>query len=115
MAYDDNNVFALILAGKIPTNKLYEDEYAIAFKDLHPKAPVHVLVIPKGKYMNFSDFTSNAKPEEVAGFFKAVGKVAEQLGVVEDGYRLIMNTGNNGGQEVPHLHVHIVAGKKLPV
>ncbi len=113
--YDKNNVFALILRGDIPTNKIYEDDFAIAFPDLHPKAPTHVLVIPKGEYTDFSDFTAHASAERVAGFFKAVGKVAEQLGVAEAGYRLVMNTGKNGGQEVPHLHVHILAGKKLPV
>ncbi len=113
--YDKNNVFALILRGEIPTNKIYEDDFAIAFPDLHPKAPTHVLVIPKGEYTDFSDFTAHASAEEVAGFFAAVGKVAQQLGVAEAGYRLVMNTGKNGGQEVPHLHVHILAGKKLPV
>lgn len=113
--YDKNNVFALILRGDIPTNKIYEDDFAIAFPNLHPKAPTHVLVIPKGEYTDFSDFTAHASAERVAGFFKAVGKVAEQLGVAEAGYRLVMNTGKNGGQEVPHLHVHILAGKKLPV
>ena len=113
--YDKNNVFALILRGDVPTNKIYEDDFAIAFPDLHPKAPTHVLVIPKGEYTDFSDFTMHASAEETAGFFAAVGKVAEQLGVVESGYRLVMNTGKNGGQEVPHLHVHILAGKKLPV
>ncbi|HBO59863.1 MAG TPA: histidine triad nucleotide-binding protein [Alphaproteobacteria bacterium] len=113
--YDKNNVFALILRGEIPTNKIYEDDFAIAFPDLHPKAPTHVLVIPKGEYTDFSDFTAHAPAEEVAGFFAAVGKVAQQLGVAEAGYRLVMNTGKNGGQEVPHLHVHILAGKKLPV
>ena len=113
--YDKNNVFALILRGDIPTNKIYEDDFAIAFPDLHPKAPTHVLVIPKGEYTDFSDFTAHASAERVAGFFKAGGKVAEQRGVAEAGYRLVMNTGKNGGQEVPHLHVHILAGKKLPV
>ncbi len=113
--YDKNNVFALILRGEIPTNKIYEDDFAIAFPDLHPKAPTHVLVIPKGEYTDFSDFTTHASAKETAGFFAAVGKVAEQLGVVESGYRLVMNTGKNSGQEVPHLHVHILAGKKLPV
>lgn len=113
--YDKNNVFALILRGEIPTNKIYEDDFAIAFPDLHPKAPTHVLVIPKGEYTDFSDFTAHASAAETAGFFAAVGKVAQQLDVVESGYRLVMNTGKNGGQEVPHLHVHILAGKKLPV
>ena len=102
-----------MLKGEIPVNKIYEDEYAIAFADIHPKAPVHVLVIPKGAYTDFSDFTAKANEKEIAGFFKAVGKVAEKQGLSENGYRLVMNTGRDGGQEVPHLHVHILAGKKL--
>lgn len=113
--YDENNVFSKMLKGDIPVNKIYEDSYAIAFADIHPKAPVHLLVIPKGAYTDFSDFTTRAGAEEVAAFFQAVGKVAEQAGVAENGYRLVMNTGSDGGQEVPHLHVHILAGKKLPV
>lgn len=114
-AYDKNNVFAKILRGEIPTNKIYDDDFAIAFPDLHPKAPVHVLVIPKGEYVNFTDFQTRASDAEITGFFKAVRAVAEQLGVTEDGYRLVVNVGKNGGQEVPHMHVHILAGKKLPV
>ena len=112
--YDENNVFAKMLKGDIPVNKIYEDDYAIAFADIHPKAPVHLLVIPKGTYTDFSDFTAKASANEIAGFFKAVGKVAEKQGLTENGYRLVMNTGRDGGQEVPHLHVHILAGKKLP-
>ena len=111
--YDENNVFAKMLKGDIPVNKIYEDDYAIAFADIHPKAPTHLLVIPKGAYTDFSDFTAKATPEEIAGFFKAVGNVAKEKGLVENGYRLVMNTGRDGGQEVPHLHVHILAGKKL--
>lgn len=111
--YDENNVFAKMLKGDIPVNKIYEDDYAIAFADIHPKAPVHLLVIPKGAYTDFSDFTAKAKADEIAGFFKAVGAVAEKQGLAENGYRLVMNTGRDGGQEVPHLHVHILAGKKL--
>ncbi|MBR4126975.1 MAG: histidine triad nucleotide-binding protein [Alphaproteobacteria bacterium] len=112
--YDENNVFAKMLKGDIPVNKIYEDDFAIAFADIHPKAPVHLLVIPKGTYTDFSDFTAKASANEIAGFFKAVGKVAEKQGLTENGYRLVMNTGRDGGQEVPHLHVHILAGKKLP-
>ena len=112
--YDENNVFAKMLKGDIPVNKIYEDGYAIAFADIHPKAPVHLLVIPKGAYTDFSDFTSKASADEVAGFFNAVGMVAKQQGLLENGYRLVMNTGRDGGQEVPHLHVHILSGKKLP-
>lgn len=110
-AYDENNVFAKMLKGDIPVNKIYEDDFAIAFKDIHPKAPVHLLVIPKGAYTDFSDFSTNAPAEEIAGFFKAVGAVAKGQGLVDGGYRLVMNTGRDGGQEVPHLHVHILAGK----
>ena len=112
-AYDENNVFAKMLKGDIPVNKIYEDDYAIAFADIHPKAPIHLLVIPKGAYTDFSDFTAKAGEAEIAGFFKAVGKVAAEKGLDEAGYRLVMNTGRDGGQEVPHLHVHILAGKKL--
>ena len=111
--YDENNVFAKMLKGDIPVNKIYEDDYAIAFADIHPKAPVHLLVIPTGAYTDFSDFTAKASADEITGFFKAVGTVAEKQGLVENGYRLVMNTGRDGGQEVPHLHVHILAGKKL--
>ena len=111
--YDESNVFAKMLKGDSPGNKLYEDLYAIAFADSHPKAPVHLLVIPKGAYTDFSDFTSKASSEEISGFFKAVGAVAAEQGLVDGGYRLVMNTGRDGGQEVPHLHVHILAGKKL--
>ena len=113
--YDENNVFAKMLKGDIPVNKIYEADNALAFADIHPKAPVHLLVIPKGAYTDFSDFTARASNDEIAGFFKAVGKVAEQRGLPENGYRLVMNTGRDSGQEVPHLHVHILAGKKLPV
>ena len=113
MAYDQNNVFARILRGEIPASKVYEDEYALAFKDLHPKAPIHVLVIPKGAYINFTDFAKNASADERAGFFKAVAFVAETLGVEETGYRLLSNIGRDGGQEVPHFHVHLFAGAKL--
>lgn len=111
--YDENNVFAKMLKGDIPVNKIYEDDYAIAFADIHPKAPTHLLVIPKGAYTDFSDFTAKAAADEISGFFKAVGNVAEKYGLTENGYRLVMNTGRDGGQEVPHLHVHILAGKKL--
>ena len=111
--YDENNVFAKMLKGDIPVNKIYEDDHAIAFADIHPKAPTHLLVIPKGAYTDFSDFTAKASADEIAGFFKAVGNVAKERGLVENGYRLVMNTGRDGGQEVPHLHVHILAVKKL--
>ncbi|MFQ5534718.1 MAG: histidine triad nucleotide-binding protein [Sphingomonadales bacterium] len=113
MAYDNDNIFARILRGEIPCDKVYEDEFALAFNDINPQAPVHVLVIPKGAYASMDDFTTSAPPELIAGFFRAVGAVARQLGVVDDGYRILANIGRNGGQEVPHLHVHIFGGRPL--
>lgn len=113
MTYDDNNIFARILRGEVPCNKVYEDDHALAFHDIHPQAPVHVLVIPKGPYVSMDDFSAKAPAESVAGFFSAVGTVARQLGVDHSGYRLIVNTGRDGHQEVMHLHVHIFAGRPL--
>lgn len=113
MAYDDNNVFAKILRGDIPAKKVHEDDYALAFHDIGAKAPVHVLVIPKGKYISIADFGANASEAEIAGFYRAVSKVANDLGLVHDGFRAIANTGVNGGQEVPHFHVHLLGGKKI--
>ena len=113
MPYDQTNIFAKILRGEIPCKKLYEDEFALAFPDINPKAPVHVLVIPKGAYIDHGDFTSRASEKEVAGFEKAVGKVAEIAGAAKDGYRLISNCGANAHQEVPHYHIHILAGRPL--
>ncbi|MDG1709001.1 MAG: histidine triad nucleotide-binding protein [Emcibacteraceae bacterium] len=113
MAYDQNNIFAMILRGDIPCDKVYEDEFALSFKDINPQAPVHTLVIPKGEFLSMADFTSNASAELVAGFFRAVGETARKLNLEEDGYRLIANTGDNAHQEVPHLHFHILSGKKL--
>lgn len=113
MAYDPNNVFAKILRGEIPCTKVHEDDHTLAFHDIGPQAPVHVLVIPKGAYMSMNDFTTKAGDAEIAAFFRAVGKVAEMVGVKDDGWRMIANIGANGGQEVPHLHVHICGGRKL--
>jgi diadenosine tetraphosphate (Ap4A) HIT family hydrolase len=113
MAYDDNNIFAKILRGEIPAKKVHEDEYALAFHDIGAKAPVHVLVIPKGKYVSIVDFGENASVGEIAGFYRVVAKVANDLGIAEDGFRAIANTGLNGGQEVPHFHVHLLGGKKI--
>jgi len=113
MEYDSGNVFAKILRGEIPAKKLYEDEWALAFPDLHPKAPVHVLVIPKGPYVSFVDFSAKASPEEITGFFRAVGKVASDLGLDASGYRILSNAGANAGQEVPHLHIHLFGGRAL--
>jgi histidine triad (HIT) family protein len=113
MAYDRNNVFARILLGEIPCTKIYEDEYALAFHDINPQAKVHALVIPKGAYVSFDDFTAGASEAEIAGFMRAVGKVARQLGLVESGYRLLANHGRHSHQEVPHFHVHIFGGQPL--
>ena len=112
-AYDDNNIFAKILRGEIPSKKVFENEHALAFHDIHPLAPTHVLVIPKGKYVSLADFTAKANEAEIAGFFRAVGAVAKQLGLEGDGYRVLANMGAHSGQEVPHLHVHIFAGRPL--
>jgi histidine triad (HIT) family protein len=109
--YDDNNIFAMILRGDIPNKTVYEDDHALAFHDINPQAPIHVLVIPKGKYISMADFTANASADEIAGFWRAVGKTTEALGLVEPGYRLLANHGPHSHQEVPHLHVHILAGK----
>ena len=111
--YDTDNVFAKILRGEIPNDTVYEDNHVLAFHDISAQAPVHVLVIPKGAYESMDDFSANASPEELAGFFSAVGKIARDLGVAETGYRLIANHGSDSHQEVPHFHVHILAGRAL--
>jgi len=111
--YDPGNIFAKILRGEIPCNKVYEDEWALAYHDISPQAPVHVLVIPKGAYVGWDDFSANASAEEIAGFVRAVGKVAREHDLVEPGYRLLVNLGAHGGQEVPHLHVHLFGGRPL--
>jgi diadenosine tetraphosphate (Ap4A) HIT family hydrolase len=113
MSYDPNNVFARILRGELPCNKVYEDECALAFHDIAPQAPVHVLVIPKGEYVSQDDFAAGASDALIAGFWRAVGTVARQLGLVDDGYRFLANTGRDAHQEVPHFHVHIFAGRDL--
>jgi diadenosine tetraphosphate (Ap4A) HIT family hydrolase len=113
MAYDDDNVFEKILRGEIPADKVYEDEHVLAFNDIAHLAPVHVLVIPKGKYTSCDDFTANASDAEMAALMRAVGKVARDHGVVESGYRMVSNTGPDAGQEVPHFHIHIFGGRRL--
>ena len=113
MTYDPENIFALILAGKIPCNKVYEDAFALAFHDINPQASVHVLVIPKGPYVSMADFTQRAPDELIVGFFRAVGKVARDLGLVGPGYRMLANAGDDAHQEVPHLHIHLFGGQKL--
>ena len=111
--YDPDNVFAKILRGEIRNKTVYEDEWALAFHDIAPLAPVHVLVIPKGAYVGWDDFSARASAEEIAGFVRAVGHVARENGLVEPGYRLLVNLGGHGGQEVPHLHVHLFGGRPL--
>jgi histidine triad (HIT) family protein len=111
--YDDNNIFAHILRGEIPSNKVYEDEQVLAFHDIHPLAPTHILVIPKGSYVSWDDFSDKASDEEIAAFVRAVGKIARDAGLVKDGYRVLANVGPNSGQEVPHLHLHIFGGRPL--
>lgn len=111
--YDDSNVFARILRGELPARKVYEDERALAFYDLDPKAPTHILVIPKGPFVSWDDFSANGSEAEIAGFVRAVGIVAREQGLVAPGYRLLANIGAHGGQEVPHLHVHLFGGQPL--
>ena len=111
--YDEGNVFARILRGEIPNRTVYEDEHALAFHDISPAAPVHILVIPKGPYVSWDDFSERASPEEIAGFVRAAGRVAREQGLVAPGYRLLANVGGHGGQEVPHLHVHVLGGRPL--
>ncbi len=111
--YDDDNVFAKILRGEIPSTKAYEDDWAYAFEDINAQAEIHTLVVPKGRYVSWDDFSAKAGPDEIAGFVRAVGHVAREAGAVEPGYRLLANVGPHGGQEVPHLHVHLFGGEPL--
>ena len=116
MKYDDQNIFAKILRGEIPCDKIYEDEYVLSFYDINPQKKIHVLVIPKGKYINLDHFSDKASPEEIIGLFKGINIVAKKLGVTVDtgkGYRALTNIGENGGQEVPHLHFHLFGGEKI--
>lgn len=111
--YDDQNIFAKILRGEIPSRWVYDDDFAIAFHDINPQAPTHLLVIPKGAYVSWDDFSARASDAEIAGFIRAVGTVARAAGLVEPGYRLLANIGQHGHQEVPHLHVHVFGGRPL--
>jgi diadenosine tetraphosphate (Ap4A) HIT family hydrolase len=111
--YDTNNIFARILRGEIPSRRLFENDFAIAFHDIAPQAPIHVLVIPRGPYISLADFTAKATDAEIAGFFRAVAAVARQLELEAPGYRVLSNMGEHSGQEVPHLHVHLFGGKPL--
>lgn len=112
-AYDDQNIFARILRGEIPCNKVDECTHTLSFEDIQPQAPVHILVIPKGAYLDMADFAVRASEEEQAAFVAALGRVAELAGLSEKGFRLIANTGQNGHQDVPHLHMHILGGEPL--
>lgn len=112
-AYDDQNIFAKILRGEIPNQTVLETDHSLAFRDIYPQAPTHVLVIPKGAYVTFDHFAQEASEAEIVDYVRTVGAVCKMEGVEEDGFRLIANAGRNGVQEVPHLHVHILAGRSL--
>lgn len=111
--YDDQNVFAKILRGELPCTKVYEDEWTLAFLDIAPLAPVHILVVPKGPYVSWDDFTAKASDAEITGYIRAIGQIARDQDLVVEGYRLLANTGRNSGPEIPHLHVHIFGGRPL--
>ncbi len=113
LPYEESNIFARILRGEVPCNRLYEDEHVLAFNDINPLSPHHVLVIPKGAYVSWDDFSERASDEEIAAYVRAVGKIARDAGLVAPGYRLLANVGGDGGQEVPHLHLHIFGGRRL--
>ncbi len=113
MSYDPQNIFAKILRGEIPCNKVYEDEHVLAFHDIQPQTPTHILVIPKGPYVSFDDFSEKASDAEIAGWIRAIGKIARDLDLPEPGYRVLSNMGRDGHQEVPHLHMHLFAGTDL--
>ncbi|WP_425228518.1 histidine triad nucleotide-binding protein [Sphingomonas sp.] len=113
LLYDPANIFARILRDEIPSTRVYEDEWAVAFHDIAPQAATHILIIPRGAYVSWDDFSARASAAEIAGFVRAVGAVARAQGLVVPGYRLLANTGQHGGQEVPHLHVHLFGGQPL--
>ena len=113
MPYDDGNIFARILRGELPCTKVFEDEHVLAFNDINPLSPTHILVIPKGAYVSWDDFSDRASEAEIVAFTRALGRIARQAGLVEPGYRILANVGGHAGQEVPHLHAHIFAGRPL--
>ncbi len=113
MSYDKNNIFAKIIRGDLPAQKIYEDDNVLAFNDISRASPVHVLVVPKGEYVDFNDFVNKASAEIVVDFFKKISQIAKELNIVNDGFRLITNNGSNAHQTVKHFHVHLLAGKKL--
>ena len=111
--YDENNIFAKILRGEIPCDKVFENDFALAFRDINPQAPVHILVIPKGAYVSLDDFGARATEEEITGFYKAVSQIVAEQDLSAQGFRTIANSGLHGGQEVPHFHLHLLGGKQL--
>ena len=113
MTYDRNNVFARLLRGEIPCSKVYEDAHVLAFYDINPQSPTHVLIIPKGEYVSFDDFSQKASAEEIAALVRAVGNIAREQGVADSGYRILANTGPAAHQEVPHFHIHLFGGRDL--
>jgi histidine triad (HIT) family protein len=113
MAYDRTNVFARILRGEIPCNKVYEDEHVLAFHDISPQTPTHILVIPKGEYLSLDDFSEKGSFAEITALVRALGRIAREQGVAESGYRILANSGRAAHQEVPHFHVHLFAGRDL--
>ena len=112
-AYDDDNIFAKILRGEIPCDKVHEDEHTLAFRDINPQAPTHILVIPKGRYVSMADFSATASDAEMAALLRAVGTVARAAGVEDSGYRILANHGPDSRQEVPHLHIHVFGGRDM--
>jgi histidine triad (HIT) family protein len=113
LPYDDQNIFAKILRGELPNRTVFEDEWVLAFHDIVPQAPLHILVIPKGAYVSWDDFSNKASDIEIVAFVRAVGNISRDLGLVEPGYRLLANVGLDANQEVPHLHMHIFGGKPM--
>lgn len=111
--YDPKNIFARIIRGEIPCDKVYEDDVVLAFRDIAPKAPVHILVIPKGAYLDIVDFSTRASAAEIEGFFRAVAQISAEQNLTDHGFRSIANTGVHGGQEVPHFHLHLLGGKSI--
>ncbi len=113
MAYDEGNIFARILRGEIPCDKVFEDEHVLAFNDVNPQTKVHILVIPKGAYVSMDDFAAQASAAEITALMRAVGRIAADNGLADAGYRILVNTGADANQEVPHLHIHLFAGQPL--
>ena len=113
MVYDDNNIFAKIINRKLSNEIIMENDNTIAFNDIAPQAPIHILIIPKGRYIKYDDFLNKASKEEILDFFMLINQLVKSNNLENTGYRLITNAGKNGNQEVPHLHFHLLAGKNL--